>query len=350
MGYLRNKFIQVGDTFKAEQETFHFHRGMTYTVSHVFNDNGNFRFFITDKHGLDIEYREYYFAPTAKTATASHERQKKARLDFFWDNCQTSFVLNKSYHYNFETTEFFDFENRAVFGGQGMEGVKARISRYKKQMVDERWRHHKVEGTEANFYNKEDFYKYFKNIDVVDDLRINGLYSDPQSAIDMNYFMLSVPHFDETLLTRPQTLEMTEINQYVHRTPMELDGFIDLVADVIFDEEVLSDENKLIVSNVMEAFELLPKSYGPTAASKLLMGKEKKENKTVKHLSGTCTTLKQPQIFTLCDMVESYLYVNGIFVTKDEYSNGVEWRGDYEFIGSKMVNFEKLTILKSMLR
>ncbi len=80
------RFIGVGDTFKAEKETYHFHRGMTYLVSHVYNDNGKFRIFFTDKFGNDVEYKAYYFEPTAKTVTLSDGRQKRAKLDFLWNN------------------------------------------------------------------------------------------------------------------------------------------------------------------------------------------------------------------------------------------------------------------------
>ena len=95
---------------------------------------------------------------------------------------------------------------------------------------------------------------------------------------------------------------------------------------------------------------MLPKSYGPTSVSKLLLGKEKKQNSTVSHLSGTCTNLKQPQIYALADIVESFMYVNKIFVTKEDYSSGDEWRGAFEFIGSKMINQAELTKVKNELK
>lgn len=349
MSYLRYQFIQVGDTFKAEQETFHFHRGMTYTVSHVFNDNGKFRFFITDKYGNDVEYREYHFSPTAKTVTASEQRQMRSRLDFFWDNNEAPFVINKSWHYNFEETEFFDFENRAHFCGEGMEGVKARISRYKKQKAETGWRHFPIEGSKKLIYNKQDYYDYFKGLDM-GKVMINAFYSDVQASVDHLQFMLSVPHFDESLLKIPAFLDMTDINHFIQLNKLDIHGFLKVVGEVIFDEYTLSADNKKIVYNVIEAYELLPNSFGPTGAAKLIMGKEKKKNKNVEHLSGTCTTLKQPQAFTLCDIVETFMYMNKIFVRTDDYSNGTEWRGDYEFIGSKMINQDDLIKIKNELK
>lgn len=334
-----NRFIQVGDTFKAEQESIHFHRGMTYQVSHVFNDKGQFRIFISDKNGFDIEYKEYFFKPTAKTVSASDDRQKRAKLDFFWNNSNFKFVINSLY-YNADKKETISFNKYSTYSAQ-YKGPQADISR---RGIDGL-----IEGSKAVIRSAEDLYVYFKGIET-ERITIEGIFYTNQEDIDHVQYMLSIPHFDETLLKIPSILDMMEINQFVHNNPMRIEDFLSLVGSVIFDESELSNDNKKIILKVMEAFELLPKSYGPTAASKLLMGKEKKENKTVKHLSGTCTTLKQPQMFTLCDIVESYLYVNNIFVRKDEYSSGDEWRGAYEFIGSKMIELDELARVKNYLR
>lgn len=346
---MRYNFILPNDTFKSEYETFNLHRGETYKVSHVFNDKGKFRVFIKDKNGKDIEYKESLFSHTAKTVSASEERQKRARLDFFWGNSDASFVINPSYHYNFETTEFFDLTNNAHFCGEGYENVIARIYRRKQQMVDERWRHTEVEGSKAVFKTKQEYYDYFKNIDV-EKFTINGMHYGPQSAMDHLYFMVNIPHYDETLLNLPEDLTNISVDRYVHSNKLTLDEFLKVASNVIFDEDNLSDENKQIIYNVVEAYELLPKSHGPTSVSKLLLGKEKKTIASVEHLSGTCTKLKQPQAFTLCDIVESFMYVNDIFMTKETYSSGEEWRGDFEFIGSKMINIDELTKIKNKLK
>lgn len=348
MSYIRHRFLQIGDTFKSERETQNTHKGMTYKVSHVFNDKGKFRAFITDKHGKDVELDgDWYFTPTAKTVTASSERQKRARLDFYWENHDACFVINKSWHYNFDKTEFFDFENKAHFCGKGMEGVIGRIGRYKKILTDDGWRQPSIEGTYKNLYSKQDFYDYFKDISL-DDFRLNGMHRDPQEGIDHLYYMLTIPQYDETLLDI-STLDMTDIDWYMRGLKPSLDEFLTLSAEVIFDEPQLSPANKQIVFNIVEAYELLPKSYGPTSVAKLLMGKEKKGNKAVTHLSGTCTTLKQPQLFELANIIESFMYVNGIFVRKDDYKPD-EWLGAYEFIGSKMINLTELHKIKEKLQ
>lgn len=346
---MRYQFILPEDTFKSVYETFNFHKDMTYKVSHVFNDNGKFRFFITDKYGKDIEYQEHLFEYTPKTVKASEERQKRARLDFFWVNNETSFVINPSYHYNFETTEFFALDNKCVFLGDGYENVIGRIYRRKQQLTEQGWRHTEVEGSRALFKTKQDFYDYFKNIDV-DKFTINGVYYKVQSSIDHLHFMLNVPKYDESLLNLPDDSKVIVVDRYVHSNELSLEAFLKVAANVIFDEEELSDGNKQTIHNIVEAYELLPKSYGPTSVSKLILGKEKKTIASVNHISGTCTNLKQPQAFALCDIVESYMYVNKIFVTKETYSSGEEWRGNFEFIGSKMINIEELTKIKNKLK
>lgn len=345
---MRHPFILPNDTFKSEHETIHFHRGMIYSVSHVFNDNGKFRIFIKDKNGLDIEFKEYNFIPTTKTMSASDERQKRARLDFYWNNPDSPFVLNVGYHFKAETSELFSLNNRAYFAGKGDEGIIAKISRHKEIKTETGYRRPVVEGSEASFKTKEQFYDYFKKIDL-ENFRINGLFNDPQTAIDHLQFMLNIPQYDESKLCIPSVVDQTPINWFIQRNRLNLLAFLNIVADVIFDEEDLSNENKQIVMNVMEAYELLPNSHGPTSVSKLIMGKEKKTISSVKHLSGTCTTLKQPQAFTLCDIIETFMYTNGIFVKTDEYSNGTEWRGAYEFIGSKMINTDEFDRIKNYL-
>lgn len=345
-----SKFIQIGDTFKAEQETFSTHRGNNYEVSHVFNDKGRFRIFVTDKYGKDVEIvSDSDFTPTAKTVTASDNRKLRARLDFYWANHDAPFVINKSWHYNFDTTEFFDFENKAYFCGTGMEGVIARISRYKKEHTETGWKIHPIEDTKKLIYNKQDFYDYFKDVDIRD-FSLNAFHYDEQEAVDHLQYMLTIPHYDESLLNLPDTDRLVNVDRYVHSEKPELDAFLKICAEVIFDESELSTENKQIVYNVIEAYELLPKSFGPTGCAKLLMGKEKKQNKTVEHLSGTCTKLKQPQMFELCNIIESFMYVSKIFVRTDDYSNGDEWRGAYEFIGSKAINTAELTKIKNELK
>ncbi len=345
---MRYKFILPNDTFKSVYETFNFHKDATYVVSHVFNDKGKFRIFIKDKHGKDVEYEYYRFEATAKTNSASEERQKRARLDFFWENPDTSFVINPSYHYNFETTEFFEFDNRSHFGGKGYEDVIGRISRHKKEKAEQGWRYIPVENSEGIFKSKQDFYDYFKKIDV-EKFVINGLQYRPQTGIDHLHFMLNIPHFDESLLNLSEVKEVS-IDRYVHTNKLTLDEFLKISANVIFDEDELSNVNKKVVYNVIEAYELLPKSHGPTSVSKLILGKEKKTISSVEHISGTCTTLKQPQAFVLCDIIESFMYVNDIFIPKDEYGNGDGWRGAYEFIGSKMINLQELINIKDRLK
>ncbi len=345
------KFILPNDSFKSLRETFSFHRGMTYTVSHVFNDNGKLRVFVKDKFNKDIEISDYNFEPTAKTVTASEERKKRARLDFYWENNNTPMVLNKGVHFNDETSEFFDLESKAVFCSKGFEDVIGSIRRETRVLdpEDGRYRHFTVEGSKVYFKSKQEYYDYFKKIDM-EKFVMRELFYFTQEPIDFLQFLIKVPHYDKAVLNEPDSLEQHEINFYVQCNKMDFKQFLTLVAQVIFDEDYLSDDNKKIVYNIIEAYELLPNSYGPTSVAKLIMGKEKKKNQFVEHLSGTCTTLKQPQAYTLADIVESFMYNNGIFVTKEEYSSGTEWRGHFEYIGSKMINTEELTKLKNELK
>lgn len=229
-----------------------------------------------------------------------------------------------------------------------MEGVIARISRYKKEHTETGWKIHPIEGSKKLIYNKQDFYDYFKNIEMRD-FTLNGFHYDEQEAVEHLHYMLSIPHYDESLLNLPDTPRLVNLDRYVHSEKPELDAFLKICAEVIFDEPVLSAENKQIIYNIVEAYELLPKSFGPTGCAKLMMGKEKKQNKNVEHLSGTCTKLKQPQMFELCNVVESFMYVSKILVKTDDYGNGDEWRGVYEFIGSKAINTAGLLALKTKL-
>lgn len=334
---MRTKFLGIGDTFKSEIETLTTHKGMNYPVSHVFNDNGKFRVFLSDKNGKDFELDgDYYFTATAKTVKLSNERQMKAKLEFLWNNPASKFVINRGY--KAELKEYISF-SKGYVSSYGYTGPYAKVSRSTTSAL--------IEGSQAELRSLEDVFKYFKGIEA-EDMTIDGMFYTNQADIDHIQYMLSIPTYDESVLDLLD-IELTEINQYIHRTKPELDVFLKLCAEVIFDEPELSADNKKIIYNAIEAFELSPKSFGPTAVSKLLMGKEKKESKTVAHLSGTCTTLKQPQAFEICNMVDSFMYMSKIFVKTDDYASADEWRGAYEFIGSKAINTAELQELKNKL-
>lgn len=346
---MRYDFLQPNDTVKCKMEMLNFHKDMTYKVSKVFNDNGKIRIFLEDKYGYDVELIDYFFDLTSKTVSAYETRRKMARLNYYWDNNQAPFVLNSSYHYNLQTTEFFELNNHPYFCGDGYKDVIATIVRYKKEKSDKGgWRHLEVEGSKGIFKSKEDFYNYFKNIDIEKFTLIGMSNYTSHTAIDHMYFMLRLPQYNENLVNLSNQ-ELIGVDNYYRKNNFNLDEFLELSARVIFDEDELSDTNKKVIYNIIEAYELLPKSYGPTSVSKLLLGKEKKPNSSVAHISGTCTNLKQPQIYALADIIESFMYVNNIFVTKEEYSSGDEWRGNFEFIGSKMINLEKLKEIKDKL-
>lgn len=333
------RFINIGDTFKSEQETFSTHRGMNYVVSHVFNDNGKFRVFVTDKYGKDIEVlTDFEFTPTAKTVSTSNERQKKSKLDYLWNNSRSDFVINDS-NYRADDKQIINF-NKYSTSSATYSGPEADIYRTLKGSM--------VDGSRAIIRTPEDLYTYFKPFDM-EKITINGIFYTNQADIDHIQYMLSIPHYDESLLNLSDTPRLVNLDRYVHSEKPELEAFLKICAEVIFDEPELSADNRQIIRNVIEAYELLPKSFGPTGCAKLMMGKEKKQNKTVEHLSGTCTKLKQPQMFELCNVIESFMYISKIFVRTDDYSSGDEWRGAYEFIGSKAINTAGLLALKNKL-
>lgn len=346
---VRHLFIQVGDTFKSQNETKHFHKDMTYVITHVFNNKGKILIYIADKYGKDIVFEYNRFHPTSKTVTSSEALMMRSRLDFFWENNLSPFVISKTYHYDFEKTEFIELNSKAYFGGAGNENVIAYVKRYIKSKAPDRgWLHNTIEGSEVKFTSKQQYYDYFKEFSV-DDFKMIGTHSQPQEYVDMMFYLLRCPQFDESILNQPEEVNNTEIDWVVHRTKPNLDEFLTLTATVIFDEEELSDDNKKVIYNIIEAFELLPKSHGPTSVAKVLMGKSKKKNSTVEHLFGTCLTLKQPQFFTLANMVDSFMYINKVFLNADDKETE-EWLGAYEYIGSKRINTKELVKIKEKLK
>ena len=52
--------------------------------------------------------------------------------------------------------------------------------------------------------------------------------------------------------------------------------------------------------------------------------------------------LKMPQVFEFVDHISNYLYHTKAFQTKEYYSSGTEWRGQFEFIGSKYIDKIKI--------
>ena len=343
------KFIQQQDTFTSNYETFGFHKDMKYPVSHVFNDNGKMRVFITNKYGKDVELVEYMFEITAKTHSASEERKRRARLDFYWENPNSQFILNQSYRYNEETSEYFDLSSvGTTFCGKGHEKTIGGIYRFKKRITpDGRWQHFDSQPN-VFFKSKQEFYDYFKKVDL-ERFTLNDMFYVTQESLDHTWFIARLPHFDASLLDLATKDSQEILDNFIHKTKPNIDEFLSIVAKVIFDENELSDSNKKIIYNIVEAFELLPNSHGPTSVSKLIMGKQKKVIASVSHISGTCTNLKQPQAFELSNFVDSFMYFNKIFVKVDEYSDSEEWRGAYEYFGSKMINKTELIKVKTIL-
>jgi len=345
------RFVLPGDKFKSTRETKHFHRDSTYEVSACYSGADAIVIMIRDKNGYDVPIQsfDYDFEPTAATAKAMDLRQSRALLDFYWENPNTSFMLIPGHFYDWTSNTQFDL-SRAHFIGD--DKCLAQIRPFKRDPEVNRYEYD--DANSKRIYNKDEFYAYFEKLPRYDyDFKIIGMHGEAMRSLAFLVFKnaQNFPNYDFNLINVPPNgiIDYEDLHRLPHRdTDMTFDDLLKLAAET-FDTPV--DQNvKDIVYDIMEAFELLPKSFGCTAVTKLLKSGGKAKNKTVEHLAAKYpNALKQGSMFELVNTVDSFLHAKDVFKTKEEYGSGKddEWRGAFEFIGNKYIDHALLLTYKN---
>jgi hypothetical protein len=340
-------FPAVGDTWKSTVETMHFHRDMNYKISKIFQSSEGLIIFMKDKYGWDIPKKLGSFEATTKTQSDMFKRMKKSRVNFMIES-GAELLLCNGHHYDWEKNCFFNL-GLGVHYCSYPDAIGC-IEEYKIEFPAEGNRKHFSQSKQM-IYKKEEFYNYFDNRLSDNDwewrFHLPGVNSDVQYNIDLKQYIKD----SQFPLYIKEVVELDELdlphefqNRTRNWTDKSFQDFENEMCLMIFDSGTgNSIDDTGVIQDVMIAYRDLPSSHSATSVSKLLLGKSKVSNKNVAHLEGKYAGLiKQPQMFELASEVEKFLYHKKIFATKEEYSSGEEWRGAFEFIGSKHINTEEL--------
>ena len=365
MRYGGKCFLAPGDTLKSKDEDMHFHRDMTYRISKVFNSASGMKVFVEDKHGFDIALNMNRFEYTGKTMTAIEKRVKKARIEVFIMNKDTEFSYSEGWD---RSRGEDDVRKKATFYTLDVahfssnSEAKARVNVYTKGDIprsDKAGTYIGKIGIEQKWiYNDEDIFNFLEDSVPKDKwdygFCIEGVSYQIQDQLDHAVYTrrMEFPIFSEKALNRPEITYPTYRWNNWHEED-SFDVFLSMMAKLIFDKPELETETeKGMIRDIIIAYRDLPSSHSATSVSKLLLGKAKKKNQKVASLDGKYIgVLKQPQIYELASHIEKFLQYRNVFTTKESYSSGEddEWRGNFEFIGSKYINSEKLDLYLSKI-
>lgn len=341
-------FTLPGDTFKSTREDMHFHRDMTYTVSKVLQNRLGILIYLTDKYGYDTLMEPYYFEATGKTGKAMFERQKRAKIQFMIDS-GSEFLLIKGHYYDWEKNSFYSLGHRTHYTSDAK--AIGRIRKYKIEFPKDGGRKEFDDKDAAQYiYSLEEFYKYFDKHLTEDEwewkFRLPGITSEQQTAIDhMKFVEMNQLPMEHTVKLEQDVLEIEKRTR--NWKDKSFDEFEAEMIQMIFDGGTKNYiKHDGVINDIMILYRELPSSHSGTSVSKILTGKSKINNSKVNHLVGKyATLLKQPQMYELASEVESFLFHKRIFMTKEEYCSGTEFRGAFEYIGSKYINDTELNKL-----
>lgn len=341
-------YLAPGDTIKSKTENRHFHRDMTYTVSHCFQTPDGNAVYVKDKYGFDVPLQTIEYELTAKTYTIIEKRKKEALIQYLWNFGTTGEIFNGWDRSNPDKVrkdsiyyEIFGCGLETVGFGSYPNAI-SQITKYEEDHDGKQYNEVK-----KYIYSYDEFLKYF--MDEIPETKwqwnsfgIKGMETKIQNInVFMYYMMLQSYPNDMSVLNKPAIL----FNRWESRNfkNVSWQEFKEYCADLIFDKQRLNNDELNLIKDIMILYRDLPSSHSATSVSKYIIGKSKIKINKVEHLFGKYPTiLKQPQMYELASLVESYLYAKGIFATKEEYGSDTKWRGTFEFIGSKYINNDEL--------
>lgn len=341
-------FTLPGDTFKSTREDMHFHRDMTYTVSKVAQTLNGIVIYLTDKYGYDALMDPNYFEATGKTGKAMFERQKRAKIQFMIDS-GSEFLLTKGHYYDWEKNSFYSLGHRTHYTSDPK--AIGCIRKYKVEFREgENRRTYYDESVNKYIYSYEEFYQFFDKHLTEDEwdwkFHLPGITRDQQTSIDHMKFveMNQIPIFNTVKLEQNSLEFEKRTRNWRDKSYYEFEAeMIQMIFDGGTTNYIKHDG---VIKDIMILYRELPSSHSGTSVSKILTGKSKINNSKVNHLVGKyATLLKQPQMYELASEVESFLFHKRIFMTKEEYCSGTEFRGAFEYIGSKYINDTELNKL-----
>lgn len=309
------KFLLPGDTLESESQNKHFHKSGKYEIKRVFIKDKKIYVTVLDKYGVEVPESAGRFKPTAKTATQMYKRNIIAIVDLAWDTEKPIFTGFR------ERSTKYELTTRAHFSGNS------------KAIGCVRW-----EGQTKYFESKEEAYKFFFDLktESASDLRYNDQYD--------GYGHLAIIMFMITHVFPAYTTDLPyHKEEYYEWLKLSKEEFVEYFRDMFFDNKQTQDVVKKVITDISTLYTLIPPSYSATAVTKILLGKGKVNLTKAEPYNGIMTgMLTYDVLFELVQKIDTYLHHVKIFTTKEDYGSGDEWRGDFEFIGSKAIDKKKL--------
>jgi len=332
------KFILPGDKFKANAETVHFHKNMNYFVSSVFDTGNGIVVYVADKYGAEVLVKDEQVFGLWPGAV-NLKRQWHARLDYFWDT-QTEIAVDRKYNF---TVDGIYYEVRKATFLNHPKAI-ASVEKKRRYFVDDSPRYEYL--TVAHFETKQQYYDYMtKELGDKEfrwDFKLQGVTADAMEEIDYRVWAnsMQLPKAD---MDRYESELLKDKYVSKHDLLKDFDSLMAFLKELVFDRKPVTSTDRELIIDIVTLFSTLPPSYGSTAVTKVLHGTGKTDNVVTKPYKAKYNGyFKYDQLFALVDNVETYCYMSRIFVKKEDYGSGTEWRGAFEFIGNKAIDKDKV--------
>ena len=343
------RFLLPGDEVISNNETINFHKGEKYKIKQVFHHKGKLLYVVENKwgDGITIQYNEEFEIPN-RARVDSLDRKLRSRFGFCWTHSHPFLSSSESNDYDWEYKV-------SVANGYGGKGAFTHATVYKGKTEYSGFKRFTPLAPidiPSVFENKDEFVNFWVKTTLESDkddthyshsseyVIIRGSW-DRQNNIDILAFIseYSIPPSEELHMTLYPTSKYW-------RGAENIDEFFKYLAMESFDvlEWGLTTANdKDITRDIMILFRDLPKSHSSTSVSKILTGSSKVKISSLEQYSGKYKGVyKRQLVYEMANTISNHLYHYKIFGTKEEYSSGEEWRGQFEFIGSKTVNIVEL--------
>lgn len=344
----RNHFILPGDTYKTTEQSMHFNKNEEYTVSHVFIDKNEKLFaFFKDRNGYDVIGKIYYesWQMTSATRKANEKRVLESRLLGCQGTEMEHFISNNPggrIYYKLSTPGTVHLNNDYVLS----------LSRYEKESneLPIKYKNHSSKG----FASHAELFKYFeKELKESDDrdfysFHMTGVDWGVQNDIDFRYFIIKndikmMSYEDAKLLVNRPPKDYTDTYFRHTISDYSVEEGTELLLKFLFNKECDKQENKDLVSLILDIFQDSPSAHGSTSITKLLLGKAKKVSEKLKQYENLNPLgLKYDQLFNIIDWTESFAYLLGVFNQKRE--------NDVQYLGNRNVDVAEMEKMKKVLK